>query len=224
MVGALLWCVAVAGIVHWYGERAASEYVADTVRESQLVAAATAKIVNRSFRELDIMARVLTQRVDIQQTLSRHASTRAELSALPLAERAQRLRADPVSSTTGDALATIAAKLGYDWSRLQHLARPDQGGEDVVRTFIAMLISAMPQRIAAMQQACQNGDAHALYEAAHALKSSAAQAGAIPPSRGVRGVGGGHEGRAMADGCQCAGRGHCGSRCQDARRVARLQG
>ena len=114
MVGALLWCVAVAGIVHWYGERAASEYVADTVRESQLVAAATVKIVNRSFRELDIMTRVLTQRVDIQQTLSRHASTRAELSALPLAERAQRLRADPVSRTTGDALATIAAKLGYD--------------------------------------------------------------------------------------------------------------
>lgn len=53
------------------------------------------------------------------------------------------------------------------------------GGAKLLGDMITLFLEAMPQRVGAARQALARGDAHAVEHELHALKSSAAQLGAM---------------------------------------------
>jgi two-component system sensor histidine kinase RpfC len=57
------------------------------------------------------------------------------------------------------------------------------GGAKLLRDMISLFLEAMPQRLAAARRGLSRGDAHAVEHELHALKSSAAQLGALRMSR-----------------------------------------
>ena len=104
-----------------------SQYVIEIATNAQRDAASTASIINRSFRELDSMAKVLARQTDLRDAVSRHAKIAGEFSALPPVERARRLKNDPDAVKSGDELQDIAKSLGYDAIYVM-----DQNGNTVV--------------------------------------------------------------------------------------------
>ncbi|HEX6640011.1 MAG TPA: Hpt domain-containing protein [Thermoanaerobaculia bacterium] len=57
------------------------------------------------------------------------------------------------------------------------------GGAKLLREMIALFLEAMPQRLAAARSGLSRGDAHVVEHELHALKSSAAQLGALRMNR-----------------------------------------
>jgi len=57
------------------------------------------------------------------------------------------------------------------------------GGDKLLGDMISLFVAAMPQRLAAARGGLARGDAHAIEHELHALKSSAAQLGALRLSR-----------------------------------------
>lgn len=53
------------------------------------------------------------------------------------------------------------------------------GGDKLLGDMITLFLEAMPQRLAAARAGLARGDGHAVEQALHALKSSAAQLGAL---------------------------------------------
>ena len=114
IAGAIIWLAVVAGSTWWYTERVVSQYVIEVATDAGREAASTASIINRSFRELDSMAKVLARQADLRGAVSRHAKIASAFSDLPPAERARRLKNDPEAVKFGDNLQDIATSLGYD--------------------------------------------------------------------------------------------------------------
>jgi two-component system sensor histidine kinase RpfC len=57
------------------------------------------------------------------------------------------------------------------------------GGAKLLRDMITLFLEAMPQRLASARNGLARGDAHAVEHELHALKSSAAQLGALRMNR-----------------------------------------
>jgi two-component system sensor histidine kinase RpfC len=57
------------------------------------------------------------------------------------------------------------------------------GGDKLLGEMITLFLEAMPQRLAAARSGLARGDAHAVEHELHALKSSAAQLGALRMNR-----------------------------------------
>jgi CheY-like chemotaxis protein len=66
-----------------------------------------------------------------------------------------------------------------DWNYLLQFKTYDDAALTMTRELIALFIADIPKRLAAITQAMQSRNAHALHEAAHALKGAAGNVGAI---------------------------------------------
>ena len=73
--------------------------------------------------------------------------------------------------------ATPATALDTDPEALERLRR--FGGAKLLSDMIALFLEALPQRLAAARSGLGRGDAHVVEHELHALKSSAAQLGAL---------------------------------------------
>ncbi len=80
----------------------------------------------------------------------------------------------PAQTNSPSALQTL-----MDWSRLDEFKSYDDTALTMTRELIALFIADIPKRLAALTQAVQSRNTHALHEAAHALKGAAGNVGAV---------------------------------------------
>jgi signal transduction histidine kinase/DNA-binding response OmpR family regulator len=114
VIAAFLWLAVLIAAYAWYAEHTASRDFSLAASTSQQVAASTAIAIDKSFRELDVLSKVLAQQNDLRNTLSRHARDGATFAALPAEARIERLKADGAVLAAGEALAALCDSIGYD--------------------------------------------------------------------------------------------------------------
>jgi HPt (histidine-containing phosphotransfer) domain-containing protein len=87
---------------------------------------------------------------------------------------------DPLDGRTAAQPASAAEPLSFDPSFLERLRQLEAvAGRAVVRPFIDDFLLESPRRLAAIRQALEDGDRDALVFAAHSLKGTSAQLGAL---------------------------------------------